>query len=96
MTWREVTYGNWPLLDRTWRSFVKSLGECWCWWGPVSVEIISSLNRPEVKVGAFAIAAYLGEAPGGVCSCIWKTEECGIISFAIYVSGGRYRFTKFL
>lgn len=91
----EVKYGNWPLLDKTWLSFVQSLDQCW--WGSVSEEqMISALDRPEVKVGAYAIAEYLGEEPGGVCTCIWKTEESGIISFAISVAGGRYRCTKYL
>jgi hypothetical protein len=95
MTGMEVTYGNWPLLDRSWLSFVESLGDHW--WGSVSEEqMISFLNRPEVKVGAFAIADYRGAEPGGVCSCMMKTGDCDIISFAIYVTGGRYKCTDFL
>lgn len=63
----EVTYGNWPLLDRSWLSFVESLGDNW--WGSVSEQQMTSfLNRPDVNAGAFAISENCGAVPGGVCS----------------------------
>lgn len=91
----EVTYGNWPLLDRSWLSFVESLGDNW--WGSVSEQQMTSfLNRPDVNAGAFAISENCGAVPGGVCSCMMKTDDYVIISFAIYVIGGRYKCTDFL
>ena len=88
-------YGNWPLLNRSWLPLLESLGEKW--WGSVSEEqLISYLNRPDVTVGAIAIAAYVGDMPGGVCSGMVKSPDNSLIPFAIYITRGYYKCTDFV
>jgi hypothetical protein len=92
---KQRKYGNWPLLNRSWLPLVEWLGERW--WGSVSKEqLVSSLNRPEVTVGAIAITAYFGDMQGGVCSCMVKSTDNTLIPFDIHVTQGYYKCTEFL
>lgn len=93
---KQKMHSNWTLLNRTWSSFIDWMRDQ-CWWGSVSQEqIVSSLNRPEVAVGAIAIAGYFGDMVRGVCSGMVKYNKDTIIPFGVFVRHGYYRCTDFV
>lgn len=79
---------NWSILNKSWHSFLEWLGEHW--WGSVSKEqIITFMDKANIRKGDIVVAAHFGGMQGGVCSIMVKTQD-SVMTFTVAISRGRY------